>query len=68
MVVWLDLFSKSIIEVTQMDDKEIERMIIEYCHKTDCMKCHREESNEHPCFTIALGLGDVKQEDNKNRR
>jgi hypothetical protein len=37
---------------------EIERMIREYCRKTDCMKCPREESNEHPCFTIALGLGD----------
>jgi hypothetical protein len=46
-------------------DKEIEKKIREYCQKTDCMKCPREESDKHPCFTIALKLGDVKNEGNK---
>ena len=45
-------------------DKEIEKKIREYCKKTDCMKCPREENDKHPCFTIALKLGD-KQKDNK---
>lgn len=39
-------------------EKEIERELREYCKVTDCRQCRREESNEHPCFTIALRLGD----------